>query len=576
MGPMPKKNPFSVLKKYATRKEYVLLFVGSLIILVVQNLATLSIPKIVSGVINEYATTLQISNTFYIIVGALAIFTPLASLSQNYLFSTLGEKIGTDLRNRLMNKVLKQDYNYLVKEKPSKILTVILSDVNYVKSSFIQAIVFAVTGVVLLIGSVVMMFSLNAKLAAYVVISVPVFVAILLLAVKNRFKIFKEIQKVRDGLNKVISENIKASMLVRVFVAEKTEIKKFKNQNTLSKNLGIEVAKLFSLIIPAISALFYICSILIIQVGGKEAIAGRLQIGDISAFNLYVLAFIMPLISLSFMSTMLGQSMASLQRIGDILDRDIDFIDGKLPLEKISNLHVRNLCFKDEDLNILNNINFDLEKEQKIGIMGLTGSGKTLLLKHFLRAVEPTSGEILINGKDIKEYKAHDLRREIGFCFQENFLTNETIYENIRFGRDIDEKDILKAAKIADVDEFTKKLEKGYKTMAGEKGNNLSGGQKQRIMIARALVDNPSLLILDDITSRLDANTEARVFENIKKNYPNISMILVSQKISSLKDCDRIYIFDEGEISESGTHDELLKTSSLYREIELTQSNYDE
>lgn len=573
---MQTKNPLTVLKKYATRKEYVLLFVGSFIFLVILNLLNLAIPKIVSSVINEYQTTLQISTTFYIIVGALAILSPAASLIQNYLFTLLGEKIGTDLRNRLMEKVLKQDYNYLVKEKPSKILTVILSDVNYVKSSFIQAISFAITGVLLLIGSVVMMFSLNAKLAAYVVIAVPTFVAILFLIIKNRFKIFKEIQKVRDSLNKVINENIKASMLVRVFVAEKTEIKKFKTQNILSRNLGIDVTKIFSIVIPAISALFYICSLLIIQIGGQEAIAGRLQIGDISAFNLYVLIFVMPLVSLSFMVTMLGQSMASLQRISDVLDRDIDFKDGKEPLETINDVHIKKLTFEDEGVNILNNINFDLGKNQKIGIMGLTGSGKTLFLKHFLRAVEPTDGEILINGKDIKEYKSHDLRKEIGFCFQENFLINETIFENIRFGRDIEEKDVLKAARIADVDEFVKKLEKGYKTIAGEKGSNLSGGQKQRIMIARALVDHPSLLILDDITSRLDANTEGRVFENIKKNYPNISMILVSQKISSLKDCDRIYIFDEGEISESGTHDELLETSSLYREIELTQSNYDE
>ncbi len=573
---MQTKNPLTVLKKYATSKEYVLLFVGSLIFLVILNLLNLAIPKIVSSVINEYQVTLQISTTFYIIVGALAILSPAASLIQNYLFTLLGEKIGTDLRNRLMEKVLKQGYNYLVKEKPSKILTVILSDVNFVKSSFTQTIAFAITGIVLLIGSVVMMFSLNAKLAAYVVIAVPTFVAILFLVIKNKFKIFNEIQKVRDNLNKVINENVKASMLVRVFVAEKTEIKKFKTQNTLSRNLGIEVTKIFALVIPAISALFYICSLLIIQVGGQEAIAGRLQIGDISAFNLYVLIFIMPLISLSFMATMLGQAMASLKRISEVLDSDIDFKDGKEPLERINDVHIKNLSFEDEDINILENINFDLEKNQKIGIMGLTGSGKTLFLKHFLRAIDPTDGEILINGKDIKEYKAHDLRKEIGFCFQENFLINETIYENIRFGRDIKEKDILKAARIADVDEFTKKLENGYKTMAGEKGSNLSGGQKQRVMIARALVDHPSLLILDDITSRLDANTEGRVFENIKKNYPNISMILVSQKISSLKDCDRIYIFDEGKISESGTHDELLKTSSLYREIELSQSNYDE
>ncbi|HAM96252.1 TPA: hypothetical protein DCP76_00385, partial [Patescibacteria group bacterium] len=203
---MQTKNPLTVLKKYATSKEYILLFVGSFIFLVILNLLNLAIPKIISSVINEYQTTFEISTTFYIIVGALAILSPIASLIQSYLFALLGEKIGTDLRNRLMEKVLKQDYNYLVKEKPSKILTVILSDVNYVKSSFIQAIAFAITGIVLLIGSIFMMFSLNTKLATYVVIAVPAFVIILFLVIKNRFKIFGEVQKVRDRLNKVINE----------------------------------------------------------------------------------------------------------------------------------------------------------------------------------------------------------------------------------------------------------------------------------------------------------------------------------------------------------------------------------
>lgn len=573
---MPTNSPLSVLKKYLTRKEYLLLFISSLVAIIILNLLNLVVPRIISTSINEYQQTLQLSSTYYFIIAGLLILAPTASLLQNYLFAILGEKIGTDLRNRLMKKVLGQDYNYLVKEKPSKILTVILSDVNYVKSSFMQSIAFVITGVVLLIGSVSMMFSLNVKLAAYVVITVPTIVAILLLILKNKFAIFKEVQKVRDKLNKVINENVKASMLVRVFVAEKTENKKFKKQNDAARVMGFEVTKIFAIAIPAISVLSFVCSLLIIQIGGQEVIANRMQVGDITAFNLYVLIFTMPLIALSFMITMLGQSIASLKRISDVINRKNEFINGKKHIDEIISIHIRDLGFNDDGENILKDINFNLEKGQKIGIMGLTGSGKTLFLKHFLRAAEPTHGNIFVNDLDIRDYKVNDLRATIGFCFQENFLVNETIYDNIKFGRDVDEKEIMKVSKIADVDEFVKKLEKGYKTIAGERGSNLSGGQKQRIMIARALVGSPSLLIFDDITSRLDANTENKVFENIKKSYPDVSMILVSQKISSLKDCDNIYIFDEGEISESGTHDDLLKTSSLYKEIELAQSNHDE
>ena len=573
---MQKNNPFEVVKKYLSQKEYILLLIASLASIIVLNLMNLAIPKIISNVINTYQQTLTIQNTFYFVLAGLVIISCAGSLLQNYLFSVLGEKIGTDLRNRLVNKILKQDYNYLVKEKPSKLLTTVLSDVNFVRNAFIQAVSFVITGVILIIGSVFMMFSLNAKLAAYIVISVPLFAGILLLLLKSRFKIFKEVQKARDSLNKVINENIKASMLVRVFVAEKTERTKFKEKNKRSRDIGIEVTKVFAIAIPAISVLSYFCSLLIIQVGGQEVIAGRLQVGDISAFSLYVLTFTMPLIALSFMVTVLGQALASLQRIADVLYASNNFTNGNLPLKKIENVKIENLTFKDNGVNLLSNINFNISSGQKIGIIGLNGSGKTLFLKHLIRAVEPTEGKIYINGKDIKDYEVEDIRASVGFCFQENFLVNESIYENIRFGRNVPEKEILQAAKIANVDEFTKRLEKGYKTNAGEKGSNLSGGQKQRIMLARALIGEPSLLVLDDITSRLDSKTESIIFENIKKYYPNMSIIIVSQKISSLKDCDQIYIFDEGKVSESGTHEQLLKSSSLYQEIELTQSNYDE
>lgn len=573
---MSQKNPLNVLKKYFTQKEYLLIFIGSLVAIVLQNLSNLFIPKIVSNSINEFQQTLAVSNTFYILIGIILVVMSGLSLLQNYLFAILGEKVGNDLRNRLVSKVLEQDYNYLVKENPSKILTVILSDVNYIKTTLFQTVTLLITGVILLIGSVIMMFSLNARLATYIVVTVPLLAILLLLFLKNRFVIFKEVQKIRDGLNKIINENIKASMLIRVFVAEKTEIKKFKQQNTKSKNLGIEITKLFALVIPSISLISYICTILIIYIGGKEVIFGRLQVGDITAFNLYVMMFTMPLISLSFMTTLIGQAMASLQRINDIMYKEKNFVDGKEITKAIDSIDIKNLNFIDEETPVLENINFELKKGQKIGIMGLTGSGKTLFLKHLIRAVEPTSGEIMINKKDIKTYKVDNLRQNIGFCFQDNFLINDTIYENIRFGREVDEKEVMRVARIANVDEFVKKFDKGYKTLAGEKGNNLSGGQKQRVMIARALIGSPSLLIFDDITSRLDANTENLIFGNIRKNYPDTSMILVSQKISSLKDCNQIYIFDEGIISESGTHEELLKTSSLYKEIELSQSNYDE
>lgn len=569
-------NPLKILKKYFVRKEYLGLLLLSLMAMVLLNTLNLTIPKISSTIIEEFRNHLSISTTYYFYVIGLLLITSFASFLQNYLFSLAGEKIGTDLRNRLMKKVLKQDYNYLVKEKPSKILTVILSDVNNVKSSFFQALGAMLTSVILIIGSAVMMFSLNARIATYIVLTVPAVIIILFLILRKRFGVFKKIQQVRDSLNKVINENIKASMLVRVFVAEKTEARKFSIKNRRSKILGIEITKLFSIAIPAVSAISLLASLIIIQIGGQEAIAGKLPIGDISAFNLYVMIFTMPLIVISFMSTLLGQAFASIKRIGDVLYRPTDFVNGTEVISSIEDIKIEDVAFVDDGLSILQDINFEIKQGEKIGIMGLTGSGKSLFLSLLVRATTPTGGRILVNGKDLKRYRINDIRKAIGFCFQENFLVNATIYENIKFGRDINRKEIYKVAKIAEVDEFAKKANLGYKTKAGERGSSLSGGQKQRIMIARALAGKPSLLILDDVTSRLDTNTESLIFKNIKKAYPSLSMILVSQKISSLKDCNRIYIFDKGEIKEAGTHEQLLKTSSLYKEIELVQSNYDE
>lgn len=573
---MQQVSPFRILKKYITQKEYLVLLIASFASMIGLSLLSLTIPKITSTVINEFQSNYAIPTSFYAIIAVLLLVTAGFFMLQSYFFGVLGEKIAKDLRNRLMTKVLNQDYNYLVKEKSSKILTVVLNDVNHVKLSFIQIFTLVISSTVLIIGSIFLMFSINGKIATYIVLTIPTVIGILFLLLRKKFGIFKKIQKVRDSLNKVINENIKASMLIRVFVSEKTELKKFDKRNKETKKVGIDISKLFAIAIPAVNAISLISMLIIIQIGGSEVIKGNIQIGDISAFNLYVLIFTMPLLAISFMSTLFGQSIASLRRIADVLYKPNEFVDGKEPLEKINNIQVKKLSFVDEGAAILKDIDFEIRNGQKIGIMGLTGSGKSIFLRHMIRAIENTDGDIFINNENIKKYKVKDIRKNIGFCFQDNFLVNDSIYENIRFGRDISEKEIMKVAKLADVDEFAKQSESGYQTKVGERGSSISGGQKQRIMIARALAGKPSLLILDDVTSRLDANTEKKIFENIKKEYKGISMILVSQKVSSFIDCDMIYIFDEGEIKEKGTHKELLEKSPLYKEIELAQSNYDE
>ncbi len=568
-------NPFKHLKKYITKKEYLLLIVAGIVALVLANSVNLILPTIIARVIDEYTKSGGIENRYYIFTGiALVVGTTFTYLN-TYLNSILGEKIGKDLKDRLFEKVLKHNYSFLVENKPSKILTVINSDTIYIQRTFTQALGAALIAIFLLIGSLILMFSLNPELALIIVLTAPTLIGILILFLKDKFKLFKKVQELRDKLNKVIGENIKASMLIKVFVSEKTEISKFKKVNKENKVLGLEINKIFSIVVPLVSSLSIIATLIILYYGGKDIIYGKMSIGDVTAFNSYVQLFTVPLLLLGLMITSLGQAMASLGRINEILNAPIKFEDGKLGVNSFERIDVKNLSLKIDETQVLKEIDFEIKKGEKIGILGLTGSGKTVFLKTFLRALEPSSGEILLNNRNIKNYQIKDIRELIGFSFQENFLFNGTIYENIKFGREISKEEVYKAAKIADVDDFAKESAKGYKTNVGERGSNLSGGQKQRIMIARALASKPQLLVLDDATSRLDISTENKVFENIKKEFKDISIILVAQKIASVKECDRIYIFDEGRIVESGTHEQLLKTSVLYQEIELTQRNHE-
>ena len=301
---------------------------------------------------------------------------------------------------------------------------------------------------------------------------------------------------------------------------------------------------------------------------------GTLTVGEISAFSSYVLLFAGPLIMLGFLSTSFGQAMASLQRINRILDSEEKFVNGDIPLKEITDIKVKNLSKSFGGKSVLENINMDIKRGERIGIVGLIGSGKSVLLHHFIRIYDPSEGLIEINGKDIKEYEIKDIRGKIGFCFQDNFLVDGSIEYNITFGRKIEKKDLQKAVKTSAVSEILKLKKLGMMSNVGERGSNLSGGQKQRIMLARALAGNPQVLILDNATSRLDIKTEEKIFQNIKQNYPDITIIIVSQKIHSVRDCNNIYVIDKGRIVSEGTHSNLIKSSPLYKEIELTQRNY--
>ncbi len=569
-----KKNPFAYIGQVLKDPTIIGLQVLSLFVLILVNAISLATPLLSQKIIDTYFAT-QTFDTRLVIIIAIAVFaTAIFSFIQSYIGGVMSEKIAYILRKMIATKYLQQTFDFIVKTKPSKILTVAMSDVNFIKQVIGQFIISTVTAVMLLVGSIFLMFSIDRTLTIWVIVVIPGMFAFLFVSFSKIGTLFKLAQEARDLMNRIIDENIKGSMLVRVFVSEKTESKKFEGANEKNREVGISITNMFAMLMPIFFSTSLVGSLLVIIIGGHGVINSHVTLGQLAAFSNYVVLFTMPIMIIGFGLSTIGQAFASLGRINEVLGAPVGFIDGKKKVAHITDIELRDVSFTFEDAAILKKVSMKINKGEKIGIIGLNGSGKTMILNQIVRLLDPTEGQVLINGLDMKDIKVNDLRAQIGLVFQENFLLDGSIAENIKFGRKIKQENVEKAAKIADVMEFAKKFPEQLAHEVGERGTTLSGGQKQRIMIARAIAGEPEVLILDDSTSMLDITTEQKIMANIKKSLPKITIVIVSQKIASLRDCDRIYVIDQGTVIDVGSHEQLLTSSKLYEEIEMTQRNY--
>ncbi len=487
----------------------------------------------------------------------------------------LSEKIAYELRQQLIEKITTQPERYFLHHQTNKLLTILTSDVNLIRHTFGRLASMIITIAVLLIGSSSLMFSLNFSLSLIIMLSVLIVLAILFTAVKQIKKIFQKNRKIRDKLNKIINENVKGAMLIRVFVAEELEKQKFTALNTNIKQVGLAMTNKMSLVMPAVNFINLFASLLIFSIGGRQVIDSQMTLGEMSVFSNYVMMFVTSLLMLGMMSTLIGQALVSLKRMVGVLTTPSEFNNGRLPIQKITSLKFKDVSLKINQNLVLNKINFEIKPGEQIAIMGLTGAGKSLFLQLIIRLIDPTEGQILLNNQPLHKYDINQVRNLISTAFQDSFLFNDTLKHNINFGRDLTKQQTQQAAEIALVTEFSNQFKQKLNYGVGENGRRLSGGQKQRVNIARALAGQPQLIILDDVTSNLDVATEQQIITNIKTKLNRPAMIMISQKISSVKNCDRLYIMEHGQFTAVGTHQELLKKSALYQEIELIQQNID-
>ena len=380
-------------------------------------------------------------------------------------------------------------------------------------------------------------------------------------------KLFLKTQEAIDWLNKVINESILGSALIRLLNSQTTEYQKFLDANTQAMNISFGILRLFATLIPVITLATNIATLIILSLGGHFVMTGAMTLGSFTAFNSYLALLIFPIAILGFMSNVIAQAQASYGRITEVLTKPVTKTTGDEVAQPHGDISLKDVSIVYGEKSVLKDVSFVAKAGTRTAIIGPTAAGKTQLLYLLTGLIEPATGIVEYAGKKLAAYDPVSLHQQIGFVFQDSIIFNLTLRENIAFSNTVKDVDLDKAIETAELRDFVDALPEKLDTIVSERGASLSGGQKQRIMLARALALNPGVLLLDDFTARVDAPTEKKILANVKKNYPNITIISVTQKISSVEDYDQIILLMEGELLASGTHEQLLVSSPEYVQI---------
>ncbi|MEP6684931.1 MAG: ABC transporter ATP-binding protein [Parafilimonas sp.] len=569
-----KKQPgiLSLLKPY----------IGKVVLLVIFTLLSnginLFIPKIISSGIDAFTAGnfeyKPLITEFLIATVSIFIFTYLQSILQTYA----SEKVARDLRRKLSDKISNQSYAFIEQANPSKLLTNLTADIDSIKLFISQAIVSITSSLFIIIGASILLLSINWQLALCVIAIIPIIGVTFFVVLKKVRALFIQSRAVIDWLNKVINESILGAAIIRVVNSQQLEYNKFLEANSKARDFGLSILKLFAGLVPVITFTSNIAALTILALGGHFVINGSMSLGNFAAFNSYLSMLIFPILIIGFMSNVIAQATASYQRISNIIESPELPETGTLTNELKGKIELQNVNVLYAQVPVLRDVSFTVMPGSKVAVIGPTAAGKTQLLYLLTGLIKLTSGVIQFDGHAIEEYKQETFHQQVGFVFQDSIIFNMSIRENIAFNDAVTDESLEKAIETAELKEFIQSLPNKLNTIVSERGSSLSGGQKQRIMLARALALNPKILLLDDFTSRVDNNTEKKIMDNIQKNYPQLTLLSVTQKITTVEKYDQIILLMQGEIIASGKHDELLRTSAEYVQLLNSQkstSNYE-
>lgn len=488
-----------------------------------------------------------------------------------------------NLRKDMYYHVQEFSFSNIDKFSTASIVTRLTTDVTNVQNAYQMTIRMAVRSPIMLLFSMIMAFGINVRMALIFLGAVPVLGVGLWLIMTKAHPIFERVFSTYDKLNNVVQENLHGIRVVKSYVREEHEIEKFEKISSSIYQDFSKAEKLLAFNMPLMQFCMYACMILVSWFGAKAIVASGndpavgMSTGQLMSLITYAMQILMSLMMLSMVFVMITMSRASVERISELLREESDLHNGEAPVMEVPDGSVtfRNVNFsyaKDKNKLCLKHVNLDIASGETVGIIGGTGASKTTLVQLIPRLYDVTEGEVLVGGVDVRRYDVEVLRDQVAMVLQKNVLFSGTIKENLRWGNEhATEEELIHACKLARADEFIQTFPKGYDTYIEQGGSNVSGGQKQRLCIARALLKKPKILVLDDSTSAVDTKTDALIRKAFREEIPDTTKFIIAQRISSVQDADKIIVMDGGMIQDVGTHEELLKSSSIYQEVYESQ-----
>ena len=553
--------------------------------MIAEVLVDLSLPKIMSTIVNDsiYAKTVEeglaVVSANGVKMMILVLLGGLTGLGAAGFASAASQSFGNDLRRETFARVMSLSPEQTDKFTVGSLVTRMTNDVTMMQTFIAQALRIFFRSPIMFVGGIIMAISLNSKFALVILISLPIQLIVVWGVMKKAKPLFERMQERLDGVNSVVQENVTGARVVKAYVREDHETKRFHIANDNLFTVSLRVQNILAFMGPVMMIVMNLAVIAVIWLGGYEVERGIIEVGEIMAVIQYITQILHSVMMFSMMFQTISRAQASAKRINEVLDCEPVICDGKYDgagkEEKRGHVVFKNISFRYPDAvdaPVLHDINLDVKSGENIAILGATGSGKSSLVQMIPRYYDPTEGEIELDGVNIKEYTLKALRTKIAYVLQKSELFSGTVAENLRWGNEnATDEELREAAQIAQADEFIGKFNNGYDTMIAEKGASLSGGQKQRLSIARALLKNPDVLIFDDSMSALDLTTSAKLQKALREKLGNLTVITIAQRVASVMNADRIIVLDGGTIAAEGDHKTLLETSPVYRDIYESQ-----